>query len=275
MGCSIFWEAQEYSAVCQARCRKEIEALAQTAGWEYEVLSGEFTEPVIDLNRPAPEARAVRRTLRLDGVMLFPFGRNDEDNKPRLSFVFDNTPTADVKSRNRLITIAPAGYWIEWNQRIRDQYPILSQDFGQTVYGIHHDGSMRVRRTEMPGFISFLNTVRATCLPLLEIHSNDRQARKMISDASGALKTTRGGVRKASEQMSLSDIAEGLGVLFAAHRYDEWRLGLSTEEEIEREQAKAARAVGGDRPIRERRGRGDDAFGLGPRGRGRDSEFLF
>jgi hypothetical protein len=251
MGCTIFWEAQEFSAVCQARCTGQLVAVAETAGWDYELAPEEFTAPIVDLNKPASEVRIVDRTLKLSGITLFPFGNDDEGTRPRLSFIFDNTNVRDIKARNRLVTLAPAPYWIEWMPRIRDQYTALSRESESQIYGVRFDGSMRVRRTEMPGFIKFLNTVRASVLPLLEIHSNDRQARKMISDVAGSLRMARAG-QGVVEPTTLDELAEGLGTLFAAHRYDDWRLGLSTEEEMEREQARATRAVSRDRNTSDR-----------------------
>jgi|GEM_PF-1290595 len=241
MGCTVFWDAQEFSDVCQARTRDELVSLAETAGWQYEIAPEEFVARVVNLESSPGEARPVERRFRLMGVTLFPFGRDEADSRPRLSFVFDNTNTTNPLLRNRLITLAPAWYWLEWSPRLRDQYPILAQQREEPIYGVRPDGSMRVRRTELPGFIKFLNTVRATSLPLLDIRTSDRLARKMINDPHTNPFGGRGAKR--AEQESLADVAEGLGVLFASHRYDEWRLGLHAEDEIEREQARANRAA--------------------------------
>jgi len=252
----MFWDAQEFSDTVQTRTRDELVSLAQTAGWEYEVASDELTSVVLNLNSPPGEARLVERRMRLKGLTIFPFGRGEDDTRPRVSFVFDNTNVTNAQLRNRLITIAPPQYWAEWVPRLRDQYPILTHGSTTPFLCVRGDGSMRVRRTELPGFIKFLNTVRATSLPLLDIRTNDRLARKMINDPVSNPFGPRG-VRRA-EQDSLAEVAEGLTVLFASSRYDEWRLGLQTEDEIEREQARANRAASmtSDRQFRPRGIRG-------------------
>jgi len=241
MGCTLFWDGQEFSEQIQTRTRDELASLAEVAGWEHEIAPDELVSPVFNLGSSPGEARLVQRRLRLNGVTLFPFGRGEDDTRPRISFVFDNTSATNAHLRNRLITLAPPQYWVESSPRLRDQYPVLSQAHSTPFLCLRSDGSMRVRRTELPGFIKFLNTVRGTSLPLLDIRTNDRLARKMIHDPSTNPFGGRGG--RKPDQEGLSQIAEGLVALFASHRYDEWRLGLQTEDEMEREQARANRAA--------------------------------
>lgn len=250
MGCTLFWDAQEFSEQIQTRTRDELVALAQVAGWEYEVAPEELTALMLNLEASAGEGRVAERRFRLNGVTLFPFNRGEEDSRPRVSFVFDNTNTVNSRLRNRLVSIAPPQYWAEWSPRLRDQYPALLQPQARPLLCIRGDGSMRVRRAELPGFIKLLNTVRRTLLPLLDIRTNDRLARKMIHDPASSPFAGRGA--KKPEQERLAEIAGGLDTLFGAHRFDEWRLGLQTEDEIEREQARANRAASMTTDHRER-----------------------
>ena len=122
---------------------------------------------------------------------------------------------------------------------------------------------MRVRRTELPGFIKFVNTLRAGSLPLLDIRTSDKLARKMISEPQGSQFGARGARRQ--EQESLADIAGGLAALFTSSRFDEWRAALQTEDDIEREQARANRAAALPQE-RERRSSRQDRPGPGTRG---------
>ena len=241
MGCTLFWDAQEFSEKVQTKTRDDLVSLAQVAGWEYEAAPDELVTPVLNLEGSPGEMRVVGRRFLLIGVTLFPFGRGEDDTRPRISFVFDNTNVVNPHLRNRLVTFAPPRYWVEWYPRLRDQFPVLSQEPATPFLAIRGDGGMRVRRTELPGFIKLLNTVRAASLPLLDIRTNDRLARRMIHDPSSNPFGGRGG--KKADQTSLTEVAEGLSVLFASSRYDEWRLGLQTEDEIEREQARANRAA--------------------------------
>ena len=257
MGCTLFWEAQEFSGLMQVRCRDELIALAESAGWEYEVTEDVWKGIAVNLNARPERARPFRAELSTIGVTMFPFGRGEDDSRPRLPFVFDNTTLNDPDLRNRLITIGPASYWREWMPRVKSQYPILADDREEPVFGIRGDGHMRVRRTELPGFIKFLNTLKATALPLLDIRTSDRLARKMINDPNQN-PLGRGGQHRVIDQATLDELAEGLGVLFNESKFDDWKLGLETEDEMEREQAKANRAA----TIPDR--------GRGPRDGGRD-----
>lgn len=274
MGCTLFWEAQEFSGQMQVKCRDELIALAEAANWEYEVAPDVWTGTAINLNARPERARPMTGSLRTIGVTLFPFGRDEDDTRPRLSFVFDNSDLSNPDTRNRLITIAPAAYWREWMPRLRGQYPALSEERSEPLYGIRTDGQMRVRRTDLPGFIKFLNTLRATALPLLDIRTSDRLARKMIHDPSAAV--ARGGDQSEAEQASLADLGEDLGNLLSEGRYPDWKLALEAEDDIEREQMRANRAAsmsqgGGERGRGGGRGRGGDErserrFPGGPRG---------
>jgi hypothetical protein len=241
MGCTIFWEAQEFSESRQLRLRDELVSLAEVAGWEYEVAPDQLTAHVINLDLQPNDARVTDRRFRLCGVTLFPFGVDDEALHPRMSFVFDNTNLSNASLRNRLVTIAPPNYWLTWWPRLREQYPALADLSGKDVLCVRGDGNMRVRRTELPGFIKFVNTLRAGSLPLLDIHTTDKLARRMVNDPQSSQFGARG-ARKV-DQESLADIAEGLTALFASARFDEWRASMATEDEIEREQARANRAA--------------------------------
>lgn len=267
MGSTLFWEAQEFSSAMQLRCRDELVSLAETAGWEYEVAPDVWEGTIVNLNARPERARAAKVQLRTTGVTLFPFNRGENDERPRLSFVFDNTNINDPDLRNRLITIAPPAYWREWMPRVRGQYPALTDEHEEMIYGLRGDGMMRIRRTELPGFIKFLNTLRATALPLLDIRTSDRLARRMINDPN-ANPFGRNPQPRPLDQATLEQISEGLGSLFSAARYADWRLGLETEDEIEREQARSNRAaaMSDDRPSRGRgapRGRGGFGGGRG------------
>ena len=239
MGCTIFWEAQEFSHICQDRCYEELLATVERAGWEYEVAEEELVAHVVNLDDRPDKARLVKQRLRLKGLTMFPFGRDEVDSRPRLSFVLDNTHLNNPTLRNRLVTLAPASYWLKWMPRLRDQYPVLSEQREQPIYGMRGDGNMRVRRTDLPGFIKFLNSIRVNCLPLLDIRTSDRLARKMINDI--ASKPSRS--EKQPEIEAPEDICESLRALFSAPRYDDWSLALEAEDEIEREQNKANRAA--------------------------------
>ncbi len=268
MGSTLFWEAQEFSGTMQVRCRDELISLAETAGWEYEVAPDVWEGVVVNLNARPERARPMKVQLRTIGVTMFPFNRGENDERPRLSFVFDNSNLNDSDLRNRLITIAPPAYWREWMPRVKGQYPALAEDReDSTIYGVRADGMMRVRRTELPGFIKFLNTLRATALPLLDIRTSDRLARKMINDPN-ANPFGRNPQPRPLDQATLDEIAEGLGSLFSAPRYPDWKLGLDTEDEIEREQNRANRAASVSQDQRGR-GRGGPGGGRGGSGGGR------
>jgi hypothetical protein len=271
MGCTLFWEAQEFSGTMQVRCRDELISLAEGAGWDYEVAEDTWSGIVVNLNARPERARPMRVELKTIGITMFPFDRGDEVDRPRLSFVFDNSDMSSPELRNRLITIAPPAYWREWMPRVKGQYPALSEERAEPVYGMRTDGMMRVRRTELPGFIKFLNTLRATALPLLDIRTSDRLARKMINDPT-ANPFGRNPQPRPLDQATLDELSEGLGVLFNAPRFPDWKLGLDTEDQIEREQQKANRAATMSQEPRRGsgsgRGRGGSDSGRG----GRDSE---
>ena len=238
-------------------------AAAENAGWDIEVAEEHFTGIVVNLDNRPDKARPIRADLHLLGITMFPFGKDDENTRPRLSFTFDNSNTRNPDLRNRLITLAPAPYWLRWMPRMKDQYPDLSHERDEQVYGMRGDGSMRVRRAELPGFIKFLNAVKIGGLPLLDIRTSDRLARKMINDIAGAANRPE----RRTEMETLEDMYEALQTLFGAHRYDDWCLGLETEDQIEREQNRATRAAtpegGGRGRRRPTRGLGglDDARG--------------
>ena len=263
MGCTIFWEAQEFSLSRQAQVRDELVALAQVAGWEFEIAPDELTGAFINLDLQPGEARIVERRLRLCGVTLFPFGNDEQNIRPRLSFVFDNSNLSNPNVRNRLITMAPPSYWTYWWPRLREQYPLIMNLPDRPILCIRGDGNMRVRRTELPGFIKFVNTLRAGSLPLLDIRTSDKLARKMISEPQGGQFGARGARRQ--EQESLADIAGGLAALFTSSRFDEWRAALQTEDDIEREQARANRAAALPQE-RDRRSSRQERPGSGTRG---------